>query len=231
VDLADKGVKAMKCASCGAEIAASQKKCEYCGSQTPKPAPMPVQNAGEAQTSEAIFEAIRQSPAYRDREEPERLERLPNLSAAETIVPVIFGCFFTVVASVMLFMFLGGGLVAMGGFGAAGAIPMLMAVVPFGFVCVGIAIVVVSLKKKADFSSAPILAQAAVTTAKRTSVSGSKDTAVRTSLFMTFEFEDGTRVELRPVAENLFGQIAEGDAGVLFSRSDVALDFDRVRME
>ena len=48
-------------------------------------------------------------------------------------------------------------------------------------------------------------------------------------MYLTFEFEDGSRAELRPVAERLYGELAEGDAGVLFSRANVALEFDRVR--
>ena len=218
----------MKCESCGAEIAASRTACEYCGSQVPKPAP--VQTIGNVQATGNVFAAIHQSPAYRDRNYPERIARLPSPSSAQTIAPVAVGCFFTIVSLVMFIIFMGVGSMAAGQFGAAGAIPMLMAIVPFGFVCIGIAIVVTTLKKQANFSAAPLMARPAVATSKRTSISGSKETALSTSLFMTFEFEDGSRAELRPVADSLFGQIAEGDAGVLFSRADVALDFDRVRL-
>jgi hypothetical protein len=220
----------MKCQSCGAEIASNQSACEYCGCRAPIPAPLPAQSIGESQSAGEVFTAIRQSPAYRDRESSDRIARLPGLRAAETMVPLVGGCFFTAVALVMFIIFMSVGSMASRQFGGAGAIPMLMAIVPFGFVCIGIAIIVMSLKKQSDFSSSPILARPAVATTKRTAVSGSKDTAVSTSLFMTFEFEDGSRVELRPVVDKLFGQIAEGDAGVLFSRSDVALDFDRVRI-
>jgi len=218
----------MKCESCGAEIASDRTVCEYCGSQVPKSAP--VQTVGKVQATGNVFAAIHQSPAYRDREEPKRIAMLPQPGTAQTVLPVVFGCFFTIVSLVMLMIFLGVGVAASSAVGPMGAIPMLMAIVPLGFVCIGIFLIFTTMRKRSEFSAAPIMARPAMATAKRTAVSGSKDTAVSTSLFMTFEFEDGSRIELRPVAEHLFGQIAEGDAGVLFSRADVALDFDRVRM-
>jgi hypothetical protein len=222
------GVKTMKCESCGAEIASDRTVCEYCGSQVQKSAP--VQTVGKVQATGNVFAAIRQSPAYRDRNAPERISKLPQPGAAQTIVPVVFGCFFTMVSLVILTGFLGVGGFIMNVAGPVGAIPMVMAIVPLGFVGLGIFLIITTMRKRSKYTTAPVMAQSAVAIAKRTAISGSKDTAVSTSLFMTFEFEDGSRVELRPVAEHLFGQIAEGDAGVLFSRADVALDFDRVRL-
>ena len=65
--------------------------------------------------------------------------------------------------------------------------------------------------------------------AKRTAVSGgSGNTSATTSYHLTAEFEDGNRAEFQPIHAELYGRLVEGDAGVLFSRAWVALDFDRV---
>jgi hypothetical protein len=218
----------MKCAACGAEVAADRTACEYCGSRIERPVAAVVADSvpGKAEA----FAAVRASAAYAGRNSPERRASLPRPSAAETIVPVAFGCLFTVVSLVILAGFLGIGGLAAGAFGAVGAIPLLMAVVPLAFVGVGVFIIYQGIQKNATFSAAPVLARPAMVTSKRTSVSGGKETSVSTSLYLTFEFEDGSRAELRPVAERLYGELAEGDAGVLFSRANVALEFDRVRM-
>ncbi len=74
-----------------------------------------------------------------------------------------------------------------------------------------------------------MLARPAVIVAKRMAVSGgSGDSSASTSYYLTAEFEDGTREEYQPMTPALYGRVAEDDAGVLFTRSSLALDFDRV---
>ncbi|MCX7426948.1 MAG: DUF2500 family protein [Planctomycetia bacterium] len=80
-----------------------------------------------------------------------------------------------------------------------------------------------------EFQSAPVLAQAAIVVGKRTCLSGgSGNSSATTSYHLTAEFEDGARAEFQATRPDLYGCVSEGDAGVLFSRASVALDFDRV---
>jgi hypothetical protein len=63
---------------------------------------------------------------------------------------------------------------------------------------------------------------------KRTNTSsGSDDMGASKSYFATFEFEDGSREEYS-VASPLYAQLAEGDAGVVFTRANTVAAFDRV---
>jgi len=55
---------------------------------------------------------------------------------------------------------------------------------------------------------------------------GSGDASANTSYYITFEFEDGSRIEL-PVKENRFGLIAEGDIGMLTYQGTRFLEFER----
>jgi hypothetical protein len=150
----------MKCAACGAEVAADRTACEYCGSQIERPVAAVV--ADSAPGKAEAFAAVRASASYAGRNSPERWASLPRPSAAETIVPVAFGCLFTVVSLVILAGFLGMGGVAAGAFGAVGAIPLLMAVVPLAFVGVGVFIIYQGIQKSATFSAAPVLARPAI---------------------------------------------------------------------
>jgi hypothetical protein len=55
---------------------------------------------------------------------------------------------------------------------------------------------------------------------------GSGDSSAHTSYFITFEFEDSSRLEL-PVRDNQFGLIAEGDIGMLTYQGTRFLEFMR----
>ncbi|MFC5701939.1 DUF2500 domain-containing protein [Cohnella faecalis] len=63
---------------------------------------------------------------------------------------------------------------------------------------------------------------------KRTEVwGGSGDSSANTNYYVTFEFEDGTRVEL-PVATKHYGLIAAGDQGTLTHQGTRFKGFDRI---
>jgi hypothetical protein len=62
---------------------------------------------------------------------------------------------------------------------------------------------------------------------KRTKVwGGVGDSSANTSYYITFEFEDLSRLEL-PVRGDRYGLIAEGDVGVLTYQGTRFLDFER----
>jgi len=62
---------------------------------------------------------------------------------------------------------------------------------------------------------------------KRTKVwGGAGDSSANTSYYITFEFEDLSRLEL-PVRGDRYGLIAEGDVGVLTYQGTRFLDFER----
>ena len=120
----------------------------------------------------------------------------------------------------------------MSDFGIAGVIPIIMSIVPMAFVVIGIVMGVRFMKKYQAFNSSPVRGQAAIITSKRTAISSSDAdsmTRTATSYFITAEYEDGSRQELTVMEHSLFGRLAEGDAGVLFTRFEFALDFDRVQ--
>jgi hypothetical protein len=77
-------------------------------------------------------------------------------------------------------------------------------------------------------SRAPLTPRAAVVKSKRTSVtSGSENMSASTSYFATFVFADGSREEFS-VSTEMYSQLAENDAGVLFTRANTVAAFDRV---
>lgn len=76
-------------------------------------------------------------------------------------------------------------------------------------------------------NNSPVETYNAVVVAKRTNVSGgSGDSGATTSYFVTFQLDDGSRLELR-VKYNDYGAIAEGDVGVLTRQGTRFLGFER----
>jgi len=72
-----------------------------------------------------------------------------------------------------------------------------------------------------------VLSRPCKVVAKRQHVwGGAGDSSAHTNYYVTFEFEDGQRLEL-PVRANQFGLIAEGDIGVLTYQGTRFLDFVR----
>ncbi|MBN1589040.1 MAG: DUF2500 domain-containing protein [Pirellulales bacterium] len=204
----------MKCTSCGADIRPGSVLCEYCDSTVE----MPTVNGNRTW----LFEHVKQSAEYARRTSPERLAAMPNTPLVGNLVGIGFLVLWTLVAGFMTLMFLGHSR----GFGGP---PAFISIVPMGFVALGVFALVMTIKKTTAYSNAPIESRPAVIVGKRTRVSGgSGDSSASTAYFLTAEFEDGRRREFRPAKPDLFGRLAEGDAGVLFSRTDFVLDFDRV---
>jgi hypothetical protein len=68
-----------------------------------------------------------------------------------------------------------------------------------------------------------------IVTGKRNHVSGGgQNSSARTTYFVTCEREDGTRQEYQVWDGNMFGRMSDDDAGVLFTKQEYGLDFDRV---
>ena len=199
----------MKCSSCGAEIPQDTRVCEFCGSAVD----LPVQ-AVLAPGHADVFARVLKSPEYRQRNSAERLAALPKLGALALAIPVVFLGIFIAASAFMSVMFV--------------AMFPLGAVVPVGFVALGVLMLIKTVGKAKEVAQADVLARAAIVAAKRTAVSGgSGDSSASTSYFATFEFEDGRRSEYT-VQSDLYSQLSERDAGVLFTRSDWAQAFDRV---
>jgi len=223
----------MKCKSCAAEIEAASVTCSYCGSAVV----VDKRVVDDGQSSAAApFDQIKASPEYAQRESPERLARLPKLPQIQQILPVIVLAFMAIVPigmiGVMLVAGIGLGFFGMqvGGLmgGGMSMIPLLL-IFPIGFlILVGFIAKKMFFKMK-QFRESPTESCAAILIAKRTQVSGgSGDSSASTHYFLTFETEDGRRQEYSLMLNTLYGQLTEGDAGVLFIRSEIAVDFDRV---
>jgi hypothetical protein len=102
------------------------------------------------------------------------------------------------------------------------------AIVPIGFVVIGVLMFIKLLQKTAQFQSSKSIGRPAIIRAKRTEVSGGgKDSSASTSYYITAEFESDDRQEYAADAA-LYARLAEGDAGVLYTRSELAQDFDRI---
>ena len=218
----------MKCTSCGADISVGGARCDYCGSA--------VETAAEPSRRE-IFEKIKTSPHYEHRNAPQRLASLPQFPAGAKAlamaVPIVFIAISGIMAIGMLVMAgvvgMGIGLAGGGSLAGVSVIPLLMALVPVGFVAIGVFMLVSFRKKFRQFDRAPVLARPAIVVGKRTAVSGgSGNSSASTRYFLTAEFEDGNRGEFQTMTPELYGRAAEEDAGVLYTRATMALDLDRV---
>lgn len=210
----------MKCPSCGADNKTEAVNCSYCGS-----------NLNSGSTSRVgVFEQIKISPAYANRDSAERHARLPKVHPMHTIF--IFGFFAVFIggSGLMAAMAIGMGLFSTSfgrGFGpAAGTIPFLFAVVPVGFAAFGVFMLMTIRKRMSAFGESPVEAIPVIVVDKRTEVSGSKTT--RTSYFATCEDEQGERNEYQLWDGALYGRITADDAGILFVRSTFGMDFDRI---
>ncbi len=142
----------------------------------------------------------------------------------QTMFPVVFVAFWLLAAVVIAAGFFS--------FGHAGPLasgpPVWVGLVPLGMVAIGGFVLVAMLRDAGQFLTSPIVGRPAILVAKRTAVSGGgENSSATTTYYATFEFERGDRRELHLDA-GLFGQLSERDAGVLFTRHTLALDFDRI---
>ncbi len=224
----------MRCESCGADLPRGKSVCEFCGSTCDRvlPAAAAAQLVGVG-----VYDRIKASQAWSDRDLPERSRRHAPMPAAATIGPLVFLVIFIAMSGFMVFFALGmSGLLGLAGFGLGGPLgasislmPAFMALVPIGFVVLGVFMIQKHWKIMSGYRAAPTEACAAVITGKRMEVSGGGGhSSASTCYFVTAELEDGRREEFSVMAPEVYGRIREGDAGVLFVRSRFALDFDRV---
>lgn len=78
-------------------------------------------------------------------------------------------------------------------------------------------------------NASPVLTREAKVIGKRSQVrGGGGDSSVRTSYFITFELENGERVEL-PASGSQFGILVESDRGMLTWQGTRFKGFDRAR--
>jgi uncharacterized membrane protein len=224
----------MRCESCGAQMPQERTTCEYCGSTWDRVVPASV---APQSTAGNVFDQIKRSAAWADRNSPVRQSNLPQMPASATVAPVIGLVVFIAVSGFIAFMALGmAGIFGAVGFSAAGPlgggiaiVPAFMALVPVGFVVLGVFGILKHGKTMSDFRSASTMPYAAVVAGKRIQVSGGgKNSSASTSYFITGEFEDGRRVEFAVMTPGLYGKVTQGDAGILFVRGKYALDFDRI---
>ena len=214
----------MKCPSCGASLPEHSLTCEYCGSRTTPPS---------QQHDQDIFRRVKQSPQYVDRLSAQRVQRLPKPGVGQMIFIVIF---FTIFCGISLFIAVAA--IGIGGVASLSEnafpfslIPFCMGIVPIGMFAFGIFMAIKMFQRFQLMRDGKVDAAAAIIVGKRTQVSGgSGDSSASTAYFATFEFEDGERKEFMVYDGSLFGRISEDDAGVLFSRENFAVDFDRVRV-
>ncbi len=198
----------MKCPNCGATIPEDSRKCVYCGETVSPPPGAPV-----AEKPANIFDRIRQSPAFQQASGIERLSRIAKPGLWTLAIPVTFLVVFIVAALGMASM-------------AASVAPPIFVIVPAGMALVGIMMAMAVVQGGIRVAKAPLVPRAAVVRGKRTSASGTSDSA-STSYYATFEFPDGSRSEFS-LSPMLYSQIAERDAGVLFTRAETVAAFDRV---
>lgn len=222
----------MKCENCGADSSTAAETCDYCGAHLASSTSTAAAN-GPA----AVFARVKQSVEYANRDAPDRLARLPKYSG---IHKVMLSGFFVVFIAISAFMFIGAlsmagvfgfiGFQAQGGFGAAfSLVPLVMAVVPLGFIGLGVFMFINVRKKMSSIETDPVRAMPVVVVDKRLSVSGgSGDSSARTQYYVTCETEAGSRDEYQVWDGKTYGRMAAGDAGILYVRAGCGLDFDRV---
>lgn len=214
----------MKCPSCGANTPVDAVVCAYCETRLVSP---------ETSSRAAMFERIRNSREYLNRERPERVDSLPRMGMAEKMIaPIFLGVF--VMASAFIFLMMVGmsGVFAGLGLGSGfSLVPLFMAIVPLGFIVIGITSKIYAWKQINAADSAPLVTRPAFVTGKRTQVSGGgQNSSASTQYYATFEDESGQRDEFRLWGGTMYARLSDGDAGVLFLRGNLAVDFDRVEM-
>ena len=130
----------MKCLSCGADVPGDATTCAYCNSSVP---------SSNDRGREATFARLKSSDELARSNTPERLARLPKVGAVhKAFLYVFFAIFIGGAAMMSLFALGAAGVIGifggrMGGGGAAFSIaPLLFAIVPLGFVAVGIFMVI-----------------------------------------------------------------------------------------
>jgi hypothetical protein len=140
---------------------------------------------------------------------------LPAPNMLLMAIPVVFLIVWTGMAAFM-------GLMAM----SHGA-PAIFGLFAGGFVLIGFLGMGAVIKRGIRISTAEVEARPAILRGKRTHVSGGGESSTTTHYHATFEFKSGERQEFS-VDWRLYGELAEDDAGILFSRAEIVEKFQRM---
>jgi hypothetical protein len=198
----------MKCENCGAEVNSSAGRCEYCGSSlTGLP-------GSDATPRQILFARLRRSPLLAQNNLRQLEDQFPKPGPLALAIPVVF----------LLIFISAAGFMAISAFHEA---PAGFAIVPGGFVVLGVMMIGFIVQKHIEVRNAPPLARPAVVASKRTSSSTGSDGQSSTSYHVTFELEDGRRSEYT-VPHAAFTAASEGDGGALVTRADSFQGFQQI---
>ena len=116
------------------------------------------------------------------------------------------------------------------GFGLFG---ILFTIVPILVIGIIVVMIISSIVRWSKNNASPRQNRPAKIVGKRPHTWGGNHTGnmhagAHTSYYVTFEFEDGERLEL-PVGAQAYGTIAEGDYGILTHQGSRYIDFQRER--
>ena len=105
--------------------------------------------------------------------------------------------------------------------------PIIFGIVFIGVICIFIFVIGSSIKQYASNKSKPVETLPAKVIAKRPHTwGGTGNTSAHTSYYVTFELENGERLEL-PVNDNFYGMNVEGDTGMLTHQGTQMISFER----
>ncbi|PQO47212.1 hypothetical protein [Blastopirellula marina] len=198
----------MKCENCNADLAPEAKRCEFCGSHIhPAQPPGPSTHTPSRQE---LFAQIKSSAEFKTAVLGQMLDSptAPTGMYLRAIYSFIFCCV-TGLITVML---------------ARNAEPS--GIVPLVMFAVGLFFLIKSVAAIKTYASASAVPTPAIVAAKRSETEGKNGDA--SHYFATFEYESGERDELPIYDRQLFGQLADDDAGVLLRRGPIAVGFRRV---
>jgi hypothetical protein len=195
----------VRCSGCGARPAADAVACSFCGTPTGFLAPQP-------------------EPPPRDPDEERRarmreLGRSPQFEVLAGRSPSTAG----VIGGFVVLTLFGTAFAAVSCFIASRA-PRhgLFGVMPVLFTLIGIGIGVTGIAKWIAFANAPLRVFPSYVVAKRTHVTGGKNSS--TSYFVTLESERGARTEHKATG-SAYGLVREGELGVAYVQGGHLLEF------
>lgn len=198
-------VEALRCPHCGARLARPDAaRCDYCGTL--------FRSQGEASATESL-ERLKSHPDL-----PRLLAESPDVPSQllGTALMVVFGLAF---AGVALFAV-----------APSAALTGPLAIVPFLLALVGLLVAAQALARAIRLRRAPLERRLAQIVAMRRLErhAAESDRPAVAGWFVTLEFPDGSRRELR-TSERQSGLCSVGDAGVAYVHAAALLDFERLR--
>lgn len=164
-----------------------------------------------------IFKRIKQSNAYAARASRQLPSAAGDYFGAGCLIAFMAIWCLGALAMTAVFFFVG--------LAADPSIGICMGMIPGLMLVMGIAMVVMFFRRAAQYSQAPVQAEAALVVSKH-----SRGGTESSRHYITLEFEDGQRREFRIIHDREAALIGIGDHGVAFTRLDVFLTLDRVPM-